>query len=477
MADAVLEVHAADKRFGATHALRRASLSIQPGEVVALLGENGAGKSTLTKIIAGELRPDSGTLRVAGRPQAFRSVADAIRAGISRVPQELQVFAGLPVHENLFAGHMPTRRGLLRTGTVDRAGSREAARRLAEDFAVELPLDARCAELSFAQKQLVMLLRALTHEVRLLILDEPTAALEHKEVQLLFEVIRGLSARSVAVLYITHRLPERREIATRAIVMRDGQVVGAVAREDFDTRQLGTALLGDLRQPAGAPRGAADAAAAAGALKAALPLRLFGQAASARPGEIAGYTGLLGSGVESLLRDAYLRSTQTDAGFISGERGTQVFYALSILHNICAPHLALFSRAGHVDRRKARAAVAALIAAFDIRPSDPDRALRELSGGNQQKVLLARWFVRRMDALLLAEPTAGVDIGAKQLIQRMVAQYRADGGAVLLSSTDYEELVALCDRITPVVQGRLLPPIDRGDGFDTEQIRTAIGAS
>ena len=474
MADPVLEVHAADKRFGATHALRHASLSIQPGEVVALLGENGAGKSTLTKIIAGELRPDSGTLRVAGRPQVFRSVADAIRAGISRVPQELQVFAGLPVHENLFAGHMPTRRGLLRGGTVDRAGSREAARRLAEDFAVDLPLDARCAALSFAQKQLVMLLRALTHEVRLLILDEPTAALEHKEVQLLFDVIRGLSARGVAVLYITHRLPELREIATRAIVMRDGQIVGAVAREDFDTRQLGTALLGDLRQPAGAPRGAADAA---GARKAALPLRLFGQAACAQPGEIAGYTGLLGSGVESLLRDAYLRSTQTDAGFISGERGTQVFYELSVLRNICAPHLALFSRAGHFDQRKAHAMATALIAAFDIRPPDPDRALRQLSGGNQQKVLLARWFVRRMDALLLAEPTAGVDIGAKQLIQQMVAQYRADGGAVLLSSTDYEELVALCDRITPVVQGRLLPPIDRGDGFDTEQIRTAIGAS
>jgi ribose transport system ATP-binding protein len=317
-----------------------------------------------------------------------------------------------------------------------------------------------------------MLLRALTHEVKLLILDEPTAALEHKEVQLLFQVIRGLAARGVAVVYITHRLAELREISDRAIVMRDGAIVEAVERGQFDERKLSAALLGELSRPE--PE---EAASRQAPVQGELQVQLLGGPARVCAGTIAGYTGLLGSGVETLLHDAYRRSCGVDAGFISGERGTQVFHDLSILRNICAPHLDLFSRAGHFDQRRARKAVESLIAAFDIRPAQPDRLMRELSGGNQQKVLLARWFVRRMQALMLAEPTAGVDIGAKSLIKRMVSQYRAGGGSVLLSSTDYEELVALCDQITPVVKGRLCSPIARGGGFDTEQIRTSIGAS
>ena len=473
MADPVLQVLDVDKRFGATHALRGASLSIAAGEVVALLGENGAGKSTLTKIISGEIQPDSGEIRIAGTEVHFRSIADAIDAGVSRVPQELQVFPGLSVHENLFAGHMPRQRGFGSLGrAVDRKRSLENARALGLDFGVDLPMEAQLSELTFAQKQLVMLLRALTHDVKLLILDEPTAALEQKEVHLLFQVIRGLSARGVAVVYITHRLSELREISERAVVMRDGAIVGVVGRADYDERRLGAALLGDMSL-ARAER-PFNRSANVGAN---IQIELFGQSCTVPTSAIAGYTGLLGSGIETLLQDAYRRSHEVDAGFISGERGTQVFYDLSVLRNICAPHLDHFSRAGHFDESAARKVVEPLIAAFDIRPADPDAPVRRLSGGNQQKVLLARWFVRRMDALMLSEPTAGVDIGAKHLIQQMVLQYRADGGSVLLSSTDYEELVALCDQITPVVKGRLKSPIARGDGFETEMIRTAIGAS
>lgn len=472
MSAPVLEVRQLDKRFGATHALRGASLSLARGEIVALLGENGAGKSTLTKIISGEVAPDAGQILVDGQAAHFGATADAIAAGISRVPQELQVFPSLTVHENLYAGSMPERRLLPGVASVRRDMSRRNAGRLLETFDIVLPLDRLCGTLTFAQKQLVMLLRALTHDVKVLILDEPTAALEYKEVQLLFRVVRELARRGVAVLYITHRLSELREISSRAILMRDGTVVREVASGQYGD----VCLSDDLGGHAPLPADRRDAVAGAGQETVSIPL--FGQATRVRRGEVTGFSGLLGSGVESLLIDAFKaldRGARPRAGYISGERGTQVFYDASILRNLCAPHLKMFSVAGHFNEAAARRVAAGLIRAFDIRPGDPDRPMRELSGGNQQKVLLARWFLARMDVLLLAEPTAGVDVGAKLLIQKIIDDYRREGGAVLLSSTDYDELATLCDRIVPIVKGVPGTPMDRGNGFNADEIRHALG--
>ena len=474
--DVVLEVSHLDKRFGATHALRDASFSIKRGEVVALLGENGAGKSTLTKIISGEIAQDSGTIQVDNRILGFNSTADAISVGISRVPQEMQIFPALTVHENLFAGDMPRGAWPLGSAGVDRRRSRKKAAELLQNFGVTLPLDEPCAALTFAQKQLVMLLRALTQDVKVFILDEPTAALEQKEVQLLFSVVRGLAARGVAVIYITHRLSELSHIASRAVVMRDGRVVCELGDQEYDENRIGHLLSGDP-VAIGEASTSRPARLAGGAT---FDMPLLGTPFSINEGEVLGFSGLLGSGVESMLISAFNRLDahwRSRTGYVSGERGSQTFYEASILRNICAPHLHLFSGMGHFKERQARQLVVELIRSFDIRPTDPDRLMRELSGGNQQKVLLARWFVTHMDVLLLVEPTAGVDVGAKRLIQTIVEDYRRAGGTVLLSSTDYEELVSLCDRIVPVIKGAMGDPVERREGISTDEIRNALGGS
>ena len=476
------------KHFGATRALDGVDFEVNAGEIHALVGENGAGKSTLVRILGGVHRPDRGEIAVDGQVRSFGSPRDAIAAGIATIPQELRLVPALSVAENLTLGDPPVRR-VLGLVIVDRAAMREAARaQLAQlDFAPDP--DVRIDRLSFAERQLIAIAKALRRRCRLLILDEPTAALETREIDRLFAVLHRMKAQGTAIIYVSHRLDEVVALADRCTVLRDGRVAAQAKRGEFSVGDLVQAMTGraasDVHTTAVEPGATLleDATERPDAIR-------------VRASEVTGLAGLLGSGTDRVLRRLFgvdgsraavrvrERETQITSptaairagiGMVPGERRLGLVMNLSVRDNILLPSLDRLARGGRIDHAAGDRLVAELMELLDIRPREPRLKAAALSGGNQQKVIFAKWLARRVGVLLLEEPTQGVDVAAKAQIHALIRKFAQDGGGVLMSSSDLAELTRVCDGILALHQGRITARLARADGFDEKRLHAAIG--
>jgi ABC-type sugar transport system ATPase subunit len=475
------------KQFGATLALDGVDFDVAFGEIHAIVGENGAGKSTLIRILGGVHRPDHGQIFVDGRLCHFSSPHDAIAAGIVTIPQELRLVPALSVAENIALGDLPVRR-LGPLAVVDRARMRNEARAVLGQLDFDPDPDRPVASLSFAERQLVAIAKALRRQCRIFILDEPTAALEKREIERLFAVLARMKGQGTAIVYISHRLDEVVAIADRCTVLRDGRVAAVSRRGAFAVLDLVTAMTGRASdEVVAAPVAAGDV------LLAAEPDGDHRVRVRAR--EAIGLAGLLGSGTDRMLRRLFgvagptlvqvrddtrrLRSP-VDAiaagiGMVPGERRLGLVMNQSVRDNILLPNLAAFSRGLWLDRRAGDRIVAELLELLDIRPRRPQLAARALSGGNQQKVILAKWLARRVGVLLLEEPTQGIDVAAKAQIHALIRDFVARGGGALINSSDLGELARLCDSVLAVRQGRIAAALDRAQGLDEPKLRAAIG--
>lgn len=474
----LLEMLGIVKEFPGVRALDGVDLEVRAGEVHCLLGQNGAGKSTLIKVLAGAHQPDAGTLRWDGVDITLSSPVAALRRGIATIYQELDLVDGLSVAENVFLGHELARGGFTQRGQL-RSRTRELLGRLGH---AEIPAGREVGRLSAAGKQIVSMARALSHNARVMVMDEPSAVLAHDEVRNLFRVIRDLTAAGVAVVYISHRLEEIREIGDRVTVLKDGRTVanGLPARTT-PTREVVTLMTGrDVEfpfPPRAAPDADADTILEVDNLS--RPGEFEQVSFSLRAGEILGLAGLVGSGRSEILETVYgarrpatgtvtfggrrMRPGNVPASVAAGmglapeERKSQaLFLHESVATNITAASLGRYSRMGFVDRRRERLDAAAQVKSLDVRPGDAGRGIVTLSGGNQQKAVLARWLLHGCRLLLLDEPTRGVDIGARAELYALVRQLADSGVGVLLVSSEVPEVLGLADRILVIREGRVV---------------------
>jgi ABC-type sugar transport system ATPase subunit len=457
--------HDVSKHFGATQALDGVDFDVMPGEIHALVGENGAGKSTLVRILGGVHRPDAGAVAVAGQTVHFSSPHDAIAAGIATIPQELRLVPGLSVAENIALGDWPVRRafGIL---VIDRARMREiaGAQLAALDFAPDS--DAVVGHLAFAERQLVAIAKALRRRCRLLILDEPTAALETREIERLFAVLERMKRQGTAIIYVSHRLDEVVALADRCTVLRDGRVAAQRPRGEFKAADLVQAMTGQ--------------ASAETDIRSFTPGRLLleTEIVGVREREVIGLAGLLGSGVGAVLRRLFAdppAAIRAGIGMVPGERRLGLVMNLSVRDNILLPNLDRLTRGGRIDRAAGDRLVGDLIALVDIRPRDPALPAAALSGGNQQKVIIAKWLAREVGVLLLDEPTQGVDVAAKAQIHALIRDFAAKGGGVLVGSSDVAELTRICDAILALHRGAVAARLERAQGFDEKRLHAAMG--
>ncbi|WP_328752812.1 sugar ABC transporter ATP-binding protein [Streptomyces sp. NBC_00285] len=473
------------KSFPGVRALDGVDLEVHAGEVHCLLGQNGAGKSTLIKVLAGAHQPDSGEITWRSEPVTLGSPIAAMRLGIATIYQELDLIEGLSVAENVFLGHEPTSAGFVVRGSAARTATAELLKRLGHS---EVDPTRLVGDLSAAQQQIVSMARALSHEVRLIVMDEPSAALDPEEVDNLFRIVGDLTADGVAVIYISHRLEEIRRIGDRVTVLKEGRsVAGGLPAKSTPTHEVVTLMTGRNVEYVFPERPEAGFAAKREPVLKVEGLSRRGEFAPVdlelRPGEIVGLAGLVGSGRSEILETIYgarkpdegrvlvdgtpLRPGSVRAAVSAGiglapeERKAQGLLMLeSVSSNVSISTLSRFARAGWLDRRTERAATHQAVRELSLRPDNPDAAIRTLSGGNQQKAVLARWLLRGCKVLLLDEPTRGVDIGARAELYAVIRRLADEGLAVLLVSSEVPEVLGLADRVLVLREGSVVHTAD-----------------
>jgi ribose transport system ATP-binding protein len=475
---ALLSVKGVTKSFAGVRALRGVDLEVLPGEVHCVLGQNGAGKSTLIKTLAGVHRPDEGEISWLGETVQIPDPEAAIELGIATMYQELDVVDGLTIAENIFLGHELARGGFTKRSEAARQ-TRELLRRLGHPG---LSPHTEVGSLSAANKQIVSMARALSHDIKLIIMDEPSAVLDTEEVKNLFHVVRELTSEGIAVVYITHRLEEIRQIGDRITVLKDGRTT-AVGLPVADTATADLIRLMTGREVANVFPPAVPVPADAPTVLEVEDLALAGAFSdvsfTVRAGEVVGLAGLVGSGRSEILETVYgarratagsvkvggkqlrrgsvVHAVQAGVGLSPEERKSQgLVLDEPIYFNVTLASLKRFAKAGFLDERSARAATRAQIDSLELRPADPDRQTITLSGGNQQKILLARWLVHGTRVLLLDEPTRGVDVGARAEIYSLIRELAAAGNAIVVVSSEIEEVLGLADTVLVVADGRVL---------------------
>lgn len=497
MNEPIVEFHSITKRYGATVALADVSLTINAGEVHALVGENGAGKSTLGKVLAGLTTPDSGDVVVSGRTENFSSPRQALSAGITMIAQELSLVPGRSVAENVYLGIEPHAGPFVKRG--------ELKRRFAElviASGIEVDPDAHVEQLRIGEQQKVEILRALAREARVIIMDEPTARLSLDETRNLLATARQLADSGTTVVFVSHFLEEVLQIADRITVMRDAKIVRTTAANDETKDSLIEAMTGrplDAMFPHRAPV-SPDAAE----VLAVRNLSLHGQysdiSLTVAAGEIVVISGLVGAGRTEVLRAIYgdapaTAGTMTLAGAPYTPKTTRdairqgialipesrkdlgLVMERSVADNVTLPYLAEVEAAGLISHRRERALASERMDRVGVKAASADIAVTTLSGGNQQKVMFARALVRTPVLLLADEPTRGVDVGAKRSIYDLIASLAASGMAVLLVSSEIEEVMGLAHRIVVMHQGQLVAEFDGDTAQEELVIAAAFGAA
>jgi ribose transport system ATP-binding protein len=456
-------------------ALDGVQLEVRAGEVHCLLGQNGAGKSTLIKVLAGVHHAEAGEVTWLGRPFAPATPQAAMRAGIATIYQELDLVGDLSVAENAFLGRERSRLGFTRRRSTEER-TREILSRLGHP---EIPPRRLVRHLPAAGKQIVSMARALSHDARLIVMDEPSAVLAHDEVANLFRIIRELTAQGIAVIYISHRLAEIREIGDRVTVLKDGRTTAAgLPARTTPTRELVGRMTGRSIEYVFPPRPPARTAAGILAVTALTRTGEFTDVSlTVAAGEIVGIAGLVGSGRSELLETIYgarrpdsgaislqgrrVRSTRGAVrggmGMAPEERKSQALLLDEpVFKNMTLASFGGFAHAGFTDAGGERKAAQRTADRLDLRPRDVSRAVRTLSGGNQQKVVVGRWLLGKTRLLLLDEPTRGVDVGARAELYQVVRALAADGVGVLLVSSEVPEVLGLADRVLVMREGRIV---------------------
>jgi len=490
----LLTLRGIGKSFLSVRVLEGVDLDVRPGEVHAVVGENGAGKSTLMKVVSGVYAPDEGTVELAGTGRVFHGPRDAQRAGIGMVHQEFNLLPQRTVAENVYLGHEPTRRRV-----VDRKAMLSRTAALLDSIGESaLPPDARVGQLGVARQQVVEIVKALALDARLLIMDEPTAALADHEVEQLYALVRRLQVQGIGVLYVSHRLAEVFDLSSRITVLKDGRRVTTVDTVDTSTDQLVRHMVGrelssyypDRARPGEV--GPVRLTVHDGGTR-----KLRGIDLRLRAGEVLGVGGLQGSGRSALARALFgvspftsgqvaldgvpvrLRSPRAamraGIAYVTEDRkGEGVVAGQSVLDNAMLASRAVLP--GWVGRGARAARVRELLAAVDVRAAGEDQEIRFLSGGNQQKVVLARWLALGPRILLFDEPTRGIDVGAKSAIHDLVRQLARDGAAVLMVSSELPELLGMSDRIVVMRDGRIAGELAAG-ATEQDVVALALGTT
>lgn len=490
----LLEMRGIRKSFPGVKALRGVDLGLGEGEVLALLGENGAGKSTLIKVLAGAHRADEGAILIDGKETEFHSPHDARDAGVGVIYQEFNLVPGLSAADNIFLGQEKSHGGFVAEKEQDAAAST-----LFERLRVEVDPTALCRDLTVAQQQIVEIAKALAFDARIIVMDEPSATLTPQEVEHLFGVVRELKAQGIGVIYISHRLDEIFEIADRVTVLRDGEGVGTKAigeltRESMIEMMVGRKLENEFpkeRHVAGTER------LVARGLKRAP--RVKDVSFSVRSGEIVGLTGLVGAGRTEAARlifgaDAREAGTISLDGrelairsprdaiaagicLLSEDRKAQgLVLGQSVQSNFGLPNLKSFSSGGFVDPKRESDRFAGFVESLKIRIADHEQAAQTLSGGNQQKVVLAKWLEKNAEVIIFDEPTRGIDVGAKYEIYLLMNRLASEGKAILMISSELPEVLGMSDRILVMHHGEIAGEItDVGNATQEEIMHLAVG--
>ncbi len=497
MTSPLLAMQGISKRFPGVIALNNVSLDVLPGEIVALVGENGAGKSTLMKILGGIHQPDEGTIHINDEAVTIRDVNDSMRLGIGFIHQELNVFPNLDVAANVFLGREPVNGGFLRL--IDRtkieAQTDVLLKRLGVDVSPRTPL----CDLSIAQQQMVEIAKALSLNTRLLIMDEPTSSLTLTETTRLLAVVQELRAQGVSVIYISHRLGEVTQIADRVVVLRDGANAGTLLRDEITHDKMVTLMVGRALQHVHEPK-QANAHPNYFVVENLRTKRYPDQAVSfgVGKGEVLGVAGLIGAGrsevaqalfgVEPMLggrvlldgKELALQSSQ--AAIKHGiclipedRRQLGLVMDWSIQDNTTLATLTDYAKAGLLDFAAENKVAVEMAQKLRVKAPSVATKVSQLSGGNQQKVVLAKWLLQKLKVIIFDEPTRGIDIGAKSEIYDLINNLAADGTAVIVISSDLEEILRISDRVAVLHEGKLTGILPRAECSEETIMRLAVG--
>lgn len=495
----ILQMQGIEKRFGGVHALRGVDFSIASGEVVALVGENGAGKSTLMKILGGVYEPDTGTILLDDTLVRIHSVADAISRGIAFIHQELNVLGNLDVAANVFLGREPVRGGFLRL--IDRKRMHADTKVCLQRLCLNLPTTTLVGALPIAHQQMVEIAKALSLNARLLIMDEPTSSLTLTETECLLEVVRELRDQGVAIIYISHRLSEVEAIADRAVVLRDGANAGSLAREEITHSHMVNLMVGRnlesfYRHP---ERAAEEGFFEVERLR---TTRYPAQSVSFSigKGEILGLAGLVGAGRTEVAEALFGVSSGSESSVRLDQKTLRVRSARDaithgvylipedrrraglitedvIRQNITLPALSRYATAGLIARDRETRVATEVCHKLNVKALSVEMKTGNLSGGNQQKVVLAKWLSLDPKVLIFDEPTRGIDVGAKAEIYELMRQLAKSGVAILMISSDMEEVLNISDRVAVMHEGRLTGILGRDECTEENVMRLAVGAT
>lgn len=491
-----IEMKGIDKSFGTNQVLKDAGFYLKDGEVHALMGENGAGKSTLMKILTGVYTRDAGKVYVDGEEVLYKSPQEAEKAGIVFIYQELNVLFDLTVEENLFMGKEITKK----FGICDKKAMREKAQEVMDRMGVNIPVTALMSDLSVGQQQMVEICKALMVDAKVLIMDEPTAALTQSETKVLFEVINSLRKKGVSIVYISHRMEEIFELCDRITVLRDGTYV--------DTRYIKDITMDDIVQMMIGrtigeryPKREVEIGEEILRVEGLTHEKLFRDISfSVRAGEVLGFSGLMGAGRTEIMQAIFgnipvksgkifiegkevaiknpRQAIKAGIGFITEDRKTEgLLLEKSIAENIEIANLNKISKNSVLQKNKQKEIVKRGIEEFRIRCFGPDHECNNLSGGNQQKVVLAKWIYTDPKILILDEPTRGVDIGAKKEIYSVINDLAAKGVAVILVSSELPEVLGMSDRITVVHEGRITGTLSAEEADQAMVMTLATGGN
>jgi ribose transport system ATP-binding protein len=499
----ILEMEGVSKRFPGVVALDNVSLSVGAGEIVALIGENGAGKSTLMKILGGAISRDNGAVKINGNPVEIRSPREASALGIEFIHQELSVLDNLDIAANIFLRREPTKAGFLKL--IDRKRIYREADALLRKLGLDLSSRTPLSQLSIAQQQLVEIARALGAGARIIIMDEPTSSLTLSETRRLLEICKDLKSQGVSIIYISHRMHEVQEIVDRAVVLRDGKNAGVLERSEISHERMVRMMVGrDLKEFfKGAAAGNGSKAKTNGGGFVVQRLRTLRYPNhtihfSVAPGEVLGFAGLVGAGRSELARAIFgveealetevsldgktLRINEPQDAISHGiylvpedRRLSGLIVDFNVRENISLPNLDSYSSGKIINFAKESKAAVEACKAINIKTPTPEMRAANLSGGNQQKVVLAKWLTFRPRVLIFDEPTRGIDVGAKAEIYELIRNLAAKGVSVIVISSEMEEVLGISDRIAVMHEGRLTGILNRAEFSEEAVMRLATG--